>query len=173
MAKSGSEISETNDVKTLAERLQGFKTAMLTTIDRDGVLRSRPMATQEFDFDGQLWFFTKNTSAKVDSIQNDQHVNVSYADEAKMRWVSVAGRARIVRDRKKMEELWTPMLKVWFKDGLEDPEIALLCVDVESAQYWDSPSSPIVVLMGFAKRMLTGQPSKGEQQDDKKLDLRH
>ncbi|MES2964353.1 MAG: pyridoxamine 5'-phosphate oxidase family protein [Bdellovibrionota bacterium] len=164
--------TEPNDIQILAEKISGIRTAMLTTIDRDGVLRSRPMATQEFDLDGRLWFFTKDHSAKVNSIQSDQHVNVAFTDDASKRWVSIAGRARLVRDRKKMQELWTPMLKVWFKDGIDDPELALICVDVESAQYWDSPSGPIMMLAGFAKQLLTGQ-ALAPDQSEKKLDLRH
>lgn len=168
MAKS----TEPNDIQILAEKIHGIRTAMLTTTDDDGVLRSRPMATQELDAEGRLWFFTKDKTAKVNSIQHDQHVNVAYADHDSKRWVSIAGRARLVRDRKKMKEMWTPMLSVWFKDGVDDPELALICVDVESAQYWDSPSGPIIMLMGFAKQMLTGKALDPDQ-DAEKMDLRH
>ncbi|MEK7355190.1 MAG: pyridoxamine 5'-phosphate oxidase family protein [Bdellovibrionota bacterium] len=164
--------TERNDIRTLAEKIRGISVAMLTTLDPSGVLHSRPMATQEFDFDGQLWFFTKSASAKADSIRHDQHVNVSYSDPGSNRWVSVAGRACIVRDRAKIRELWSPMLKAWFEGDADDPEIALICVEVESAQYWDSPSGPLVILLGFAKQMITGRALEPDQ-GKKKIDLRH
>jgi general stress protein 26 len=94
----------------------------------------------------------------VDEIDREHNVNVSYADEGDNRYVSVSGRARLVRDRGKIDELWSPILKAWFPKGKDDQEVALLRVDVEKAEYWDAPSSTIVKLVGFAKAMVTGQP---------------
>ena len=150
--------SDNNDIQNLAKLIKGIKVAMLTTQETDGTLRSRPMATQGAEFDGTLWFFTQASSHKVDEIDREQNVNVSYADEGDNRYVSVSGRARLVRDRAKIDELWSPILKAWFPKGKDDPEVALLRVDVEKAEYWDAPSSTIVKMVGFAKAMVTGQP---------------
>lgn len=128
------------NIRTLGEKIHGIRVAMLTTMDPDGVLRSRPMEAPQTDFDGRLWFFTDSQSGKVASIKNDQHVNLAYASLDDNRYVSVAGRARLVRDRERMKELWTPMLHAWFPKGLEDPELSLICVDVESTEYWDESS---------------------------------
>jgi len=147
-----------NDIAKLAKLVKGIKVAMLTTQEGDGTLRSRPMATQEAEFDGTLWFFTEASSHKVDEIDREHNVNLSYADESDNRYVSVSGRARLVRERAKIDELWSPILKAWFPRGKEDPEIVLLRVDVEKAEYWDAPSSTLVKLVGFAKAMVTGQP---------------
>ena len=157
-----------NDVQKLAKLIKGIKVAMLTTQEADGTLRSRPMATQDAEFDGTLWFFTQASSHKVDEIDREHNVNVSYADESDNRYVSVSGRARLVRDRAKIDELWSPILKAWFPKGKDDPEIALLRVDVEKAEYWDAPSSTLVKLVGFAKAMVTGQPYKPGE--NKKID---
>jgi general stress protein 26 len=146
-----------NDIQKLATLIKGIKVAMLTTQETDGTLRSRPMATQAAEFDGTLWFFTQASSHKVDEIDREHNVNVSYADAGDNRYVSVSGRARLVRDRAKIDELWSPILKAWFPRGKDDPETALLRVDVEKAEYWDAPSSTIVKLVGFAKAMATGQ----------------
>jgi len=135
-------------IRTLGEKIHGIRVAMMTTMDPDGVLRSRPMETPQTDFDGRLWFFTDSQSGKVASIKNDQHVNLAYAAPDDNRYVSVAGSARLVRDREKMRELWKPMFQTWFPRGLEDPELSLICVDVESAEYWDEPSSAFVSLAG-------------------------
>jgi general stress protein 26 len=146
-----------SDIQKLAKLVKGIRVAMLTTQESDGTLHSRPMATQEAEFDGTLWFFTQAGSPKVDEIDREQNVNVSYADAGDNRYVSASGRARLVRDRSKIEELWSPILKAWFPRGKEDPELALLRVDVEKAEYWDAPSSTLVKLVGFAKAMVTGQ----------------
>lgn len=145
------------NIRTLGEKIGGIRVAMMTTVESDGVLRSRPMLTQETDFDGQLWFFTSIQSGKVEAIRNDQHVNIAFVSDDDGRYVSVAGRARVVRDRPKMEDLWSSALKAWFPKGIDDPDLALLCVEVESAEYWDSPSGGFVQLMGFTKALFTGK----------------
>ena len=157
-------------VAKLAKLIKGIKFAMLTTAMPDGTLRSRPMATQQMDFDGALWFFTYYSSGKVDEIRSDQHVNVSYADPSDNRYVSVSGRAMIIRDRKKSEELWTELHRAWFPKGLDDPNLALLRVDVNEAEYWDSPSSKVVQLAGFVKAMVTGKPAT-DVGENRKLQL--
>lgn len=145
-------------LEQLREKIKGIRIAMLTTIDDDGSLRSRPMATQETELDGDLWFFTPASSPKVGELDRDHRVNLSYADSDDQRYVSVSGTARLVRDRAKAKELWTPLLKAWFPEGLDDPELALLRVRVEKAEFWDSPSSKMVQLAGFLKAVATGKP---------------
>jgi len=162
---------ELSDVEKLAKLIKEIRFAMLTTVDGEGQLHSRPMATQSTEFDGYLWFFTGQSTPKVGEIQKEQYVNLSYASPEHNRYVSVSGRAEIVRDRKKAEELWNPLLKAWFPKGLEDPELVLLKVRVERAEYWDSPSSAVVQLAGFLKAIVTGKPASGGENE--KLDLRN
>jgi general stress protein 26 len=149
--------NDTDDVKKLAKLIKGIEIAMLTTRDDDGTLRSRPMQTQNREFDGTLWFFTPASSHKVQEVDHGHQVNLSYAQPKENRFVSVSGAATLVRDRAKIEELWTPVLKAWFPKGKDDPDVALLKVDVTKAEYWDAPSSTIVKLVGFTKAVLTGQ----------------
>ncbi|MFN2454970.1 MAG: pyridoxamine 5'-phosphate oxidase family protein [Pyrinomonadaceae bacterium] len=160
----------TDSIRKLGEMIKDIKFAMLTTAEPDGTLRSRPMATQQTEFDGELWFFTAASTPKVDEIEQDHHVNLSYAAPDKNHYVSVSGKARLVRDRRKIEELWTPAYKAWFPKGLEDPDVALLNVRAEQAEYWDSSSSAVVHLVGFVKAVATGEPY--EAGENKKVDLR-
>ncbi len=157
----------TESVRKLRELINGIKIAMLTTVTEDGRLHSRPMVTQKTDFDGDLWFFTARSSEKVGEVVHDKHVNVAYQDPERNRFVSVNGRASILRDRKKAEELWQPGLKAFFPKGLDDPDLALIRVTVESAEYWEKPSAPIVQLAGFVKALAAGeryQPGPGENE---------
>lgn len=138
----------------LKELIDDIGIGMLTT-DRDGQLRSRPMGTMQFDLTGNLWFLTKVDSPKIDEIRDDEQVNVSYCDPKKNSYVSVSGRAKVYRDRTKVEELWTPIAKIWF-DGPDDPTAAALCVTINDAEYWDSPSSRIGSLLGEVASAVTG-----------------
>ena len=153
-----SDQEKDHPTEKLGELIKDLKYAMLTTVDDDGSLRSRPMATQNAKFDGELWFFTHASSAKVHEIEHEQHVNVSYAHPSDQTYVSVSGKARLVRDAKKNEELWTPAMKAWFPKGADDPETALLKITVDKAEYWDSASSAVVHVIGFVKAVVTGKP---------------
>jgi len=147
-------------LKKINEMINSIEFAMLTTVDEDGTLRSRPMATQRADFDGELWFFTAADAPKVDEVEREHQVNVSFTNPDDQQYVSMSGTAHLVRDRQKIEELWNPVLRTWFPDGLDDPKLALLHVKVSKAEYWDSSSSVVVHAFGLAKALVTGQPPK-------------
>lgn len=165
-------LNENNEsVMKLRELIRDVKFAMLTTEESDGSLRSRPMVVQESEFDGDLWFFTGASSPKVAEIQQHQRVNVALADPDKQRYISVSGTAQLVRDRAKAAELWKPAYKAWFPEGLDDPDLALLKVTVEKAEYWDSPSGAVVHLIGFVKAIATGERMKHPGDHDK-IELR-
>jgi general stress protein 26 len=154
------EDTRQESIEKLKTLVEGIDFCMLTTIN-GGQLRSRPMSTQELDENGDLWFFTSDETHKVDEIEADNRVNAAYSKPDDNVYVSVSGRAAIVKDRQKIEELWNPTLKAWFPDGLEDPTVCLLKISVEEAEYWDSPNSKIVQIVGFVKALVTGQQADG------------
>ncbi|HXH29291.1 MAG TPA: pyridoxamine 5'-phosphate oxidase family protein [Bacteriovoracaceae bacterium] len=149
------------DLKRLADMIKDIKFTMFTTVNEDGSMHSRPMATQDMsksEFEGTLWFFSRKHSMKNHSIEMDQHVNLAYANPDKQQYISISGRARITEDKAMMKKLWNPLLKAWFPEGLEDPEISLIGVQIESAEIWDSPPSKVVQMVGFVKAVVTGVP---------------
>ena len=158
-----------DEVRKLGEKIKDIHIAMLTTVEADGSLHSRPMATQKVEFDGDLWFFTKLRSQKVDELQQNRHANVSYVDPSSNLYISVSGVAEVVRDRAKVDELWNSLYKSWFPLGKDDPDLALLRIDVQRAEYWDSPSSVAVHLFGIVKSTLSGEEYQGGEH--KKIDL--
>jgi general stress protein 26 len=151
--------------------IKDVKICMMTTVEPDGALHSRPMYCMEADEVGDLWFFTRLSSPKVTEISKDGQVNLGYANPSKQDYVSVSGRAEIVRDRKKIDETWSEPLRAWFPEGKDDPQIALLRVHPDKGEYWDSPSSTLIHLYGYAKAALTGS-SPTEMSDQKKVYLR-
>jgi general stress protein 26 len=145
------------DLARMRELLKSFKFAMLTTIEPDGTLRSRPMTVQEHEFDGDLWFFTEADAPKVDDVQQDRHVNVAFADPSSQRYISCAGTARLVRDVPKQRQLWSEANKVWFPNGPEDPKLALLQITVTQAEFWEADSSRVGQMIDLARAMITGE----------------
>ena len=158
------------DIKKLARLIKGINFGMLTTYDADGRLYSRPMSHNgDVEFDGDVWFFTYANSHKVHEIQARPQVNVSFSDPKDQTYVSLAGRAELVQDKEKIKELWTPSLKAWFPDGVDTPDIALLKINTEKAEYWDSPSSPVAHALGLIKNLATGGGTNVG--DNKKVDV--
>ena len=165
-----SEADHNSELKKLGELMKGIRFAMLTTVEEDGSLHSRPMATQEVEFDGDLWFFTHVSSAKVWEAQQHRQVSVTFSDPEKSKFIAASGLAQLIRDRDKMKELWTPVLKIFFAQGLEDPDLGLIKVHVDKAEYWDSAPTSIGRAFNLARAYLTKDPSKvGEHA---KLDLK-
>jgi len=152
-------------MEKIRDLIEDIRIGMLTTVEDSGRLVSRPMATMQIDENGCLWFFTKNNSQKTEQVERDYHVNVAYAHPDKASYVSVAGRAEEVYDRSKIDELWSPIAKPWFPEGKDDPELNLIKVYTETAEYWDSTSSRMVRFMEMARAALTGDTYKeGENQ---------
>jgi general stress protein 26 len=157
MAKDKAGAAKPKDpLKKVRKLIKDIRVAMLTTVAADGVLRSRPMATPKEDFDGQLWFITRHPSPKSDDIQENQRVNVTYASPKDDRYISISGTASIVRDPAKVKEIWRRELRTWFPAGKKDPELALLRVSVDKAEYWDSAENRMVDLPRFVRVEMRG-----------------
>ncbi|KAL0487304.1 hypothetical protein AKO1_012212 [Acrasis kona] len=164
------------DIEKLNALIGDIKNAMLTTKDQESEqIRSRPMWTVKEDVagagSGHLWFFTGKSSVKVDELEKDRRVNVSYSKQENNTWVSIVGKAYHVEDKNKIKELWDDNLKAWFPKGLDDPEISLIRVDIEGAEVWDSHSGVFVRLFGFLKAAITGEVYQPSEEENKKIDL--
>ncbi len=157
-------------IKQLAELIRDVDIAMFTTTGVDGRLYSRPLGTQQVEFDGDLWFATAADSPKVAEISLNPLVNVAYASPSKNTYVSVAGSARIIDDRAKIEELWSPAMKLFFPGGKDDPNLRLIHVRAESAEYWDGPGTLLGKALSFVLSAVSDEPAA--LADSGKVDLR-
>jgi general stress protein 26 len=157
----------TDDTRRVAELLKDERIAVFTTTAPDGTLMSRPMAMQEVEFDGDLWFFASRSSRKVAHVTASPQVNVATAGSDS--WVSLTGHAVVVDDPAKKKQLWNKVVEAWFPDGPDDPDVVLLRVDAASAEYWDSPGGRIATALSFAKATLTGQPYSGGENETVQL----
>ena len=152
----------TDQDQTLRDLIEGIRFAMFITRGPDGMLRARPMTTQNADADNpdageRLWFFMSRSSDLVSELSAEPAVNVSYADPNKDAYVSVSGSARIVDDLTIKQRLWSKMTESWFPKGLEDPDLALVCVEVDEAEYWNVKESKLVQVAKMVKAAMTGK----------------
>lgn len=146
-----------HELHKIQDIVDKIEVGMLTTMESDGEHRSRPMQTQKFDAEGNLWFFTSRSSHKTDELLENPNVNVSYADTESQSYVSIIGEASLVNDPAVKKELWSPVAKAWFPKGLDDPNLTVLKVKVKEAEYWDSSSSSMVQAYHIAKALVTGE----------------
>ena len=142
--------------------IRSTRLAMLTSIDPDGRLVSMPMATQDVEFDGDVWFISERDSHKVRNIAANPSVNVAYASHDS--WVSLSGRAEVVDDQARLAELWNTFTDAWLDGGPENPNNVLIRVSAESAEYWDSPGTKVTQVANLIKAQVSGRTFDGENE---------
>ena len=153
---AGEEVQNRDEaIAKVAELIKDIRVAMLTTVSGDGSLHSRPMATQNTPFNGEIVFLTSENSGKVDEIKQDAEVNLCYSD-AKSSYVTLSGRAAISNDRALINALYEPSYKAWFPEGPSDPTIRVLRIKIDQAEYWDAPSSAILRKVQVLARAASG-----------------
>ena len=163
-------MTETPDreqlIAKIAAMIKDIRIAMLATVTPDGAIHSRPMATQESEFAGELLFLTRQDSSKTDEISHEARVTVIYVDSKEHRFITLAGRAALSKDRATVHTLWNPLYKAWFPEGENDPAITVIRVEVDHAEYWEAPSNAIVRNFQLLKAAVTkGGSSVGEHQE--------
>ncbi|SDD58143.1 pyridoxamine 5'-phosphate oxidase family protein [Auraticoccus monumenti] len=157
-------MAEQDQLKKVVDIISGSRFAMVTSRTADGHLVSRPLSLQETEFDGDLWFFVDRQADLLVQITMDPRVNVSVTGDGS--WVSVAGRAEVVQDEAKAQELWNPYVAAWFAaEGSTDADAkdagpaelgaVLVKVDGDTAEYWQS-SGKVATAVSLVKARLTG-----------------
>ena len=162
-------LSRDEQIQKIGELIADVRISTLTTVDPDGSLWTRPMAIQADGFDGTLHFFTKADSDKVARVAQNSNVAVAFSNPDDENYVMMSGRASVSNDRAMIADLWSEPMRTWFPEGADDPDLRLLRVDVDRAEYWDTPSSAIVYALGYVKAVVTGKPAKPG--DHAKVDL--
>ncbi|SMF60953.1 General stress protein 26 [Paenibacillus barengoltzii] len=150
-------------VETVRKLIKGIEIAMLTTVTKEGLV-SRPMKTQEVEFDGDLWFLTKEETDKYSQLKDHPHVNVSYVGDS---YVSVRGTAEVVNDREKIKQFWNAAYAKFLHTTSDDPNLVLIKVKAEAAEYWETGNLVKVIKRMFSQ--LTGKETEAELNKTVKL----
>ncbi len=140
--------------KKAAELIKDIKTCFFIT-QFSG--KSRPMSTCNFDENGVIWFYTDINSTKVKDILNDSEVRLLYADPHTNKYLDIQGEAEVVTDRVLIAQMWNPVVKIWFPEGAEDPDLCLLKIVPFSAVYWDAEQARMVQAIKIAASLITGE----------------
>lgn len=149
-----------DQMTTVRKIMTSVRTCMLTTTSETGSLHGAPMTTQEAEYDGDSWFIAGRSSETVTNLMASPQVNLGYSDASS--WLSLSGTASMVEDDAKKEELWNTFTEAWFPDGKDDPDVCVVKVVGDSAQYWESPGR-VVTMASMLKARVTGStPDAGD-----------
>lgn len=143
----------------VVEIMRGERFVMLSTATKSGKIVSHPMTPQEVTEDARVWFFIGLQGDQADAIRENPEVNLAFAETGS--WLSVAGRAEFVDDRAKVDELWDGQVDSYFDGGKDDPNLGLLRVTGESAQYWGVPGSKAVAAVKILASKIRGTDGPG------------
>jgi general stress protein 26 len=146
-------MTDAQSISKVTGIINDSRIGMVTTINEEGALVSRPLAVQEVKDDGDMWFFTGLSTSQVAHVRRDSRVNVAFGKNTE--WVSVAGTAQVVTDRAKIHELWNQTVEAWFPDGPDTPEVCLLHIHSDSAEYWTSPGGTAATVLQWVKSKVT------------------
>ena len=122
--------------KHFNEILDDFSVAMLTTLGSDDLPRARPMQIASVDNENELCFFTDDRSGKVDEIQSDSTVAITMQGGGK--FLSLTGKANIIRDQESINKHWKDIYKVWFPEGKNSDSLVMLRIIPDEGEYWDT-----------------------------------
>jgi general stress protein 26 len=147
------------DTRTLEDVLDGERISMVVTADQ----RARPMTIVGRD-DARLWFLTSREADWVQALPDSEYVAVVVSDPNGSLYVSLTGRAGFTDDRATLERLWSKPMEAWF-DGVDDPKLVALHVDVTEGEYWDGPDSGLSRAVRGIASVVTGEGRElmGEQ----------
>lgn len=146
---------------------------MLVTHSEGGKLHARPMQVAEVEDSGRLWFLTGADTGKVEEIRADASVSVLFQNE-RASFLNLSGVARLTRDRSRIEALWSEGFKTWFPQGKDDPNLLLVAVEPEEAEYWDNRGANKVryAIQALGAYIQGERPEVKEGEQHGRVDLR-
>jgi general stress protein 26 len=151
-------LHNTEAIKKLQELVSDIKTCMMITSGKTGALASRPMAAVDTDDSGNIWFYTSLDSNKIKDIEIDHFAQLIFAHPGKDSYLDVRGRINVITDKNAVREKWNWMIKAWFPDGIDSPDICLLQVKTDEVHYWDTENSKMVQVLKAALSIVAGKP---------------
>lgn len=161
-------LQEVEGIKKFKQLIQEINVAMMITGTGEDQT-TRPMYTIDVDDQGSLWFFTDKNSLKIDEVNSDNHVHLLYAHPGKDSYLDVKGTARVISDKKLIEEKYKTIVKAWFSEGKDDPALCLLKVTPNQAHYWDSNSNKLMEGIQIIASIFTGKKLVDGDEGDIKI----
>lgn len=128
----------------------------------DGSSHSEPLMAQlDKDLVDTLFFFT----GKDNRLADGGKVMAQFVSKGHDYFACMAGTIRQDNDKAMIDKLWSKQVEAWFPDGKEDPNLALLRMDIDSAELWETDIS----LTGRVKMLFGGTITADESSSHAKV----
>ena len=119
---------------------------------------SEPMTAQVDDaIPNTLFFF----AGKDNRIAGGGDAMAQFASKGHDFFACLMGTVSTHNDRAQIDKLWDKNAEAWFPEGKEDPNLALLRFDIESAELWETDIS----MSGRLKMLFGGTIQPSEKPD--------
>lgn len=149
--KNHENLFKEDAIKKIKELSEKGKTCFFSTfVKSDKKVRTRPMSYQKLDDEGTFWFLSACDSNKNKEIDENNEIQLLFQGSTYSDFLSLFGKATISTNREKIEELWEPILKAWFTDGIDDPRITVISVKITEGYYWDNKNGNAIALLKTA-----------------------
>ena len=143
-------------LKKFKKLVEEIRVCMFITNNESEHEHTRPMAAVDVEDNGMLWFYTDIRSIKVEEVATDRDVHLTFAHPGKESYLDVKGTGSIVTDRGLIKEKWEPVVKAYFPNGADDPNLALLKIRPSEVYYWEAESGKMVQFIKMAVAAVTG-----------------
>ncbi len=139
--------------------------------------RTRPMTAQvdvpegcDKEDGGPIYFFASKSEHLVQALGQSHRAVATYASKGHDLFAHIHGTLHLSTDRAVIDRLWNPIIASWYKDGREDPDLALIRFDTDSANLWKAETGATLKAAAM-KALFDVDPGK-EHQKDNRADVR-
>src|SRR6478752_10409111 len=130
-------LSGAKAIEKMKELVDKAETCFFCTGKRTaGSAGARPMSVQQVDKAGNLWFLSADDSHKNQELERDPNVTLYFQGSAHSDFLTLRGTVSISRDKEKIKQLWEPVVKTWFTEGVDDPRITVIRLASKDGYYW-------------------------------------
>lgn len=149
-------LEDKEAIEKIKHIAQGAGVCMFETFQPEPPLSVRPMSAVKIDDEAVFWFFSSRSSKKNREIAADPHVQLLFSNVKDNEFLSVYGTAEIITAKTTLKQMWSPIIKVWFPEGVDDPDLSLIKVTPESSYYWDTKHNKMTAVIKMAISVLAG-----------------
>ncbi len=151
-----------DDRKKIWKRIADTRFAFFTTLSENNGLRARPLTTQKADAESGVWFFIARDGQLAADVRHNPRALLTYANDGDSFYASMTGTAHVLVDPAKARELWSKLNEAWFPGGPDDPNLALLRVDVDHGETWEPTTNKMMQFLSIATAAVTHTPPRQE-----------
>lgn len=150
-------LSNQHAIKKMKDLAEEIKICMLCTYDTQHKMQTAPMSANQVDDDGTFWFLSAKDSTHNADINADSTTDLIFSQPSKENYLSVHGKSEVLYDKSKIEDLWNPIVKTWFTEGKDDPNISIIKFTPDEAYYWDTKHGKMISFLKIAVGAVTGK----------------